>query len=213
MDVRKLILQVIDSLTLLSDVLLIVVCLVGNRNKEVLYVLQGDSTSLHVLNGLPRVNPVGINLPSVHLSTPRFVGSQILLIAYEYYGHHEVLALILVGVNALQEVISPLFYSLVAFAICYVEYNYAAVSSSVKSVAQRLETLLASCIPDLKGHHLTCFCFYFLFYEVCAYCWFLANAGFFILVAFNKAGLSDTGVSDYDDLQKLLVFAIRSARA
>ena len=129
MDVRKLILQVIDSLTLLSDVLLIVVCLVGDRNKEVLYVLKGNGTSLHVLNGLPRVNPVGINLPSVDLSAPRFVGSQILLIAYEYYGHHEVLALILVSVNALQEIISPLFYSFVALAICYVEYNYAAISS------------------------------------------------------------------------------------
>lgn len=53
MDVGKLILQVINSLSLLSYVLLIVVSLVSDRNKEVFYVFEGECTSLHVLDGFP----------------------------------------------------------------------------------------------------------------------------------------------------------------
>ena len=50
MDVCKLILQVVDSLPLLSYVLLVVISLISDRHKEVFNVFEGDRTRLHVLD-------------------------------------------------------------------------------------------------------------------------------------------------------------------
>ena len=53
MDVGELILQVINSLTLLSYVLLIVICLVSYGDKQILNIFKGDRTGLHVFDCLP----------------------------------------------------------------------------------------------------------------------------------------------------------------
>ena len=148
------------------------------------------------------------------MSTPRFIGSKILFIADQNDWDHEILIIVLVNVDTLQEIISPLLNALVAFSICNVEHNHTAICSSVECVTQRLKSFLACGVPDLERNQLTCFSFNFLFNKVSSYSWFLTYAGFFVLVAFDEARLSDTGVSDYHDLQKLFVsFTICGSRA
>ena len=204
MDVGELALEVIDSLTGLAQVLLVVVCLVGDAHKQFFNILQGYCTGLNILKCFPRINPVGGNLSVIYL--PLVALAEVVLVADQDDGHHEILAFILpIVVHTLKEVIAPLLDAFVRLAIGDVEDDHAAVGSPVESVTQALESLLTGSVPYLEGNQLTRLCFHFLLDEVCADCRLLRNAGFFVLVALDEAGLSDARVPNHHDLQKLFI--------
>ena len=58
------------------------------------------------------------------------------------------------GVSGGQKSISPLFNALVSLPPRRIVDNYAAVSASVERHAQRLETLLPRCVPQLQRNIL-----------------------------------------------------------
>lgn len=59
------------------------------------------------------------------------------------------------GDDALDKVVLPLLDAFVAVSISQIEHDDAAVSPSVKAIAQTLEPFLASCIPDLERYSFT----------------------------------------------------------
>lgn len=85
-NVGILVLQIIDGLTLLLYILLIVICLISDRLKELLDVLHRECTGLMVFNCLSAINPVSSCLSLFHLSLPRF--AQVQLVSHQNDWNH-----------------------------------------------------------------------------------------------------------------------------
>ena len=78
--------------------------------------------------------------------------AQIVFVTYDNYWYLSlflVLRLLVVHLNALEEIIAPAFYALVTFATSKIKHNNATVSSPVEGIAKTLKSLLTSSIPNL----------------------------------------------------------------
>mgnify|MGYP006952878099 CR=1 FL=1 len=135
MDASVGVVKIFDSFSLLGYLLLIVIGLLSYARKKFVYVLQRLSTGLDIFNSFARINPISVHLAGVNLSVVFL--SYIIFVADEDYRHHILVVLTAVDIcasYAVQEVISPLFNTLIAVPICYIECDHAAISASVKCV-------------------------------------------------------------------------------
>lgn len=70
LNTSKLVLQIVDGLSLFDHLMLVIIRLVCNILEQFVNIFLGDGRGLHIINGFARLNPVGhnlalFNLPSV----------------------------------------------------------------------------------------------------------------------------------------------------
>ena len=209
MNTGKLILEVNNSFSLFSDMLLVIIRLISDLYEKLINVFHGRSTTFNIGHSLSCVDPVRNNLFLFYLSliiSILFVRAQVVFITDYDNWCHEVIFLRLVHLNALEEIIAPAFNTLIAFAAGKIEHYDATIGSSVEGITKTLESLLASSIPNLKRNNLSRVNFDLLLDEICSDCWLLVHAGLLVLVAFNYGGLPYTRVANDYNLQKLFIF-------
>jgi hypothetical protein len=100
------------------------------------------------------------------------------------------------------EIIPPGGDALIALDVREVEHYDTAISSSVKSVAQTLEALLASGVPDLERYLLPRIEGHNFFHKVSADGWTLYLVDLFVLKVFDEGGLADVRVSNDHHFQE-----------
>lgn len=88
--------------------------------------------------------------------------------------------------------------------ICDIVAKCAAIGSTVESISKRLELFLSCGIPDLKSHD-SVVDQDFLLTEVSTNCGLRLTLNLTIQVLLEQSSLSYTGVSQNNDLQKVLL--------
>lgn len=167
----------IDSFPLLSNVALVFICLLCYFVEQVVDVAELARACFYVGAGLSRIDPIRYDLFPINYSFA--VLAEVTLVANEDDGDcwlllfAHTLILVVVVDNALHKVVFPHVYSFVAFYVGEVEYNDAAVSSSIKRIAQTLKAFLAGRVPNLQRHSFAVLYFDFLLDKISANCCFL----------------------------------------
>lgn len=118
--------------------------------------------------------------------------------------HHKGEVFWVSGTGLDQEFIPPRVQGLEGVGGGHIKHQHTAVCATIKRHAQRLETLLPRCVPDLHCyksvvHH------HFLGEKVCSYCGLVLVTELFIHVLVHERGLPHSGVSQDDDFQQHLL--------
>ena len=163
-----------------------------------LHILRGECTRLYVIIGESSVYPILENLLDADLTA---VLGHVGLVTYNDDRYHRLVHIIVaLRVN---EIIAPGSDPLIAFDISQIKDNHTAIGTSVKCVTEALKPLLAGSIPHLEWHLLTTVESHNLFHEVGADCRSLDFVNLFVLEVFDESCLSDIGVSNDHNLQKV----------
>ena len=165
--------------------------------EALVHILRGKRTSFYVITCETRVNPVLEHLLHAHFST---MFCHICFISNNYNRHlalfHFIIPL------RVHEIVPPGGDALIALDVREVEDNHTAISSSVKSVAQTLEALLASGVPDLERYLLPRIECHNFFHKVSADRWTLDLVDLFVLKVLDQSGLANVRVSDDHHFQE-----------
>ena len=119
--------------------------------------------------------------------------------------HHERKTIRLYNLRFVKERVLPNLHVIERLLVGDVIYQEAAVGSSVKSRAERLEAFLTSGVPNLHHDYFTIYCDLFI-RKVSSHRRFEILCKFWVLELLNETGLAHSWVANGHDFDETLLF-------